>query len=161
MDTTVILHFLSESAYLLVVFFVFFALAVFSGRQMLINIIAGLYLSLLLTIQFPYYDVLLGDIEKPIVVAVMKLMFFVVLTIFATLLFKRLMPREYDEGKFESFFKKIVLALSATVLVMIFSFNILPVTELLTPGTPIQSLFAPQEYFFAWMVLPLLILAFV
>jgi len=57
--------------------------------------------------------------------------------------------------------KKIIMAFLATVVVMIFSFNVLPVTDLLTPGTPIQSLFAPAEYFFWWLLLPLVVLFFI
>jgi hypothetical protein len=68
------------------------------------------------------------------------------------------MPEEYREGKFETFGKKVMLALGATVLIMIFSFNVLPVTEFLVPGTPVQSLFAPQEYFFWWLLLPLILI---
>ncbi len=158
MDPATIIHFLSESAYLLVVFLIFFSLAIIKGRQMLINIICGLYLALLLTIQFPYWDLVTKGLGQVVVIATVKLVIFIIVTVLATLLFKRIMPREYAENKFESFHKKIALALGATVLVMIFSFNVLPVTELLTPGTPVQSLFAPQEWFFWWLLLPLLIL---
>jgi len=38
------------------------------------------------------------------------------------------MPREYSEGKFEGFGKKILLSLGATVLVMTFSYHALPLT---------------------------------
>lgn len=158
MDSTTILHFLSESAYLLVVFFVFLLIALFKGRQALINHICGLYLALLITLQFPYFDTLFGELTQTSTVAAAKLIFFVVVSILSTMLFKRIMPSEYQEGKFESFGKKIALSIGATVLVMSFSFNALPVTEFLTPGSPIQSLFAPQEYFFWWLMLPLIIL---
>jgi hypothetical protein len=158
MDSTTVLHFLSESAFLLVVFFVFFGLAIFKGRQALINHICGLYLALLITIQFPYYDLILKELNQSSVVAGVKLVFFLIIAILCTLLFKRVMPDEYREGKFESFGKKIALAIGATVLVMSFSFNVLPVTEFLTPGSPVQSLFAPQEWFFWWLILPLVIL---
>ena len=158
MDTTIILSFLSESAYMLIVFGVFLALAIFYGRQALINIISGLYFALLLTLQFPYFDTFLNGLESASTVAGIKLVVFVITAILTTLLFKRLMPSEYQENKFESFHKKIALSLVATVLVMIFSFNVLPVTEFLTPGTPIQSLFAPQEYFFWWLMVPIAVL---
>ena len=158
MDSTTVLHFLSESSFLLVVFFVFFGLAIFKGRQALINHICGLYLALLITIQFPYYDLILKELNQSSVVAGVKLVFFLIIAILCTLLFKRVMPDEYREGKFESFGKKIALAIGATVLVMSFSFNVLPVTEFLTPGSPVQSLFAPQEWFFWWLILPLVIL---
>lgn len=44
---------------------------------------------------------------------------------------------------------------------MIFSFHALPVTDIITPGTHIQSLFAPAENFFRWLILPLISLFFV
>ncbi len=160
MDTTSILHFLSESVFLLVVLGIFFAISLWRGRQTLINIICALYLTLLLTSQFPYYDKVLNGLNGTSAIAAAKLVLFVAITIITTLLFKRIMPEEYREGKFESFGKKIILAASATILVMIFSFNILPVTEFLSPGTPIQALFAPQEYFFGWLLVPLVALFF-
>lgn len=161
MDTTLVMHFLSESTYMLVVFSVFLSLAIFSGRQMLINIICGLYLALLITIQFPYFDAILGDLKQPAVMSIAKLLIFIVIFILTTLLFKRIMPSEFLENKFESLHKKIALSVGATILIMIFSFNVLPITEFLTPGSPIQSLFAPQEYFFWWLLVPLVILVMV
>jgi len=158
MDTTTILHFLSEFAYLLITFGIFLGIAIFRGRQNLINLICGLYLALLITIQFPYYDILLDNISHSSVVAAVKLIFFGIITFLSNLLFRRIMPDEYREGKFESFGKKIMLALGATVLVMIFSFNILPVTEFLTPGTPIQTLFGAEQFYFWWLMLPLVFL---
>jgi hypothetical protein len=158
MDSTTAIHFLSESAYLLIVLGVFLAVAIFGGRQTLINHICGLYLALLITIQFPYFNIILKELTNSSAVAIAKLGFFLVITILCTLLFKRIMPDEYREGKFESFGKKVLLAIGATILVMSFSFNVLPVTEFLSPGTPIQSLFGPKEYFFWWLILPLVIL---
>jgi hypothetical protein len=158
MDTTSILHFLSESVFLLVVFGVFLTIGIWRGRQTIINLICGLYLALLLSLQFPYYDLILGELNQSSVIAAAKLIFFFVITILCTLLFKRIMPEEYREGNFESFGKKLMLAAGATILVMIFSFNVLPVTEFLTPGSPVQALFAPEQYFFGWLVFPLIIL---
>lgn len=161
MDTASILHFLSESIFLFVVFIFFFGVSIWRGRQTLINIICALYLTLLLTTQFPYYSFILGELTKTTVIAAVKLILFVIIAVFCTLLFKRIMPEEYREGKLESFGKKIILAIGATVLVMIFSFNIVPVSEFLNTSTPIQSLFSNQQFFFPWLLFPLLILFFI
>lgn len=158
MDTSFILNFLSEIAYFLIAFGVFFALAIFKGRQAVINLIVGLYLALLISIQFPYYDQLLSSFSSAQSMAAAKLVLFAVFTILLSLLAGRIMPDEFKENKFESVGKKFMLAIGATILVMIFSFQVLSITEFLTPGTPIQSLFAPDEYFFWWLLAPLLIL---
>jgi hypothetical protein len=157
MDTSFIIDFLSEMTYFLVVFGILVSIAFLKGRQAIINIIIGLYLGLLISLEFPHYKAL-SDILPAGSDAILKLSFFLLFTSIATILCFRIMPDEFREFKFESFWKKIFLALMGTILVMIFSFNVLPVIEFLTPGTPIQSLFAPQDYFFWWLILPIIIL---
>lgn len=160
MDWSYTLNFISEIAYLLIVFGIFISFAIFKGRQAIINIIIGLYLALLLSIQFPFYNEMFGSMSGESL-AISKLLFFTFLSTLTTILCFRIMPDEFLENKFESKRRKSILALAATILVMIFSFNVLPVTEILTPGTPLQSLFAPVEYFFWWLLSPLVILYFV
>ncbi|MBY0309861.1 hypothetical protein K2Q16_01810 [Patescibacteria group bacterium] len=161
MDFSDLLHFAYECVYFLIVFGVFIVIAIAKGRQALITIIAGLYLALLLSIQFPFYDQLLSYTSSATSVAMLKLGSFLAFTIFAVLLFARIMPSEFRETKFESFGKKLVLAVVATLLVMVYSFTILPVAEFLNPDTPLQSLFGQQDKFFWWLLTPLVILFFI
>lgn len=86
------------------------------------------------------------------------LVVFAVFTILSTMLFSRIMPREYAEGKFEDFGKKLLLALAGTVVVMAFSYHALPVTDLITPGSPIQYFFGSSQSFFWWLLAPLAVL---
>ncbi len=158
MDTTFVLNFLSEIAYLLIVFGCMLLFSIFKGRQAIINIIIGLYLALLISLEFPYYDHMLGGLTDPQMIAGAKLAFFAAIAGLTTFLCFRIMPDEFREKKIESLGKKMVHAASATILIMIFSFQVLPVTEFMTPGTPLQLLFAPSEYFFWWLLLPLGIL---
>lgn len=158
MDTSFILNFISEIAYFLVFLGIFIFIAIIKGRQAVINIIFSLYLALLISIEFPFYDSLLSTFSTSQGIASGKLIIFLLFTALFYILMKRIMPDEFRENKFESFGKKLLLAFAATVLVMIFSFQVLPVTEFLTPGTPIQSIFAPESYFFWWLLLPLIIL---
>jgi hydrogenase-4 membrane subunit HyfE len=160
MDTGFILDFLYEISFFLGVFGIFLVISVIRGRQAVINLIFSLYFALLISLVFPYYDSILGSLSASSE-AGGKLTLFAVFTILAGILLKRIMPDEFRENKFESFGKKALLALTATALVMLFSFQVLPVTEFLTPGTPIQSLFAPPQYFFWWLLAPLLVLFFV
>jgi hydrogenase-4 membrane subunit HyfE len=158
MDWTATIDLLSELTFLLVVLGLSLGYATWKGRQALINVIMGLYVALLISLEFPYYDFILNGLETQQGMAVMKLAFFALATVLSSILFTRIMPDEFRENRFESFGKKLLLALSATVLVMIFSFHVLPVTDFLTPGTLIQALFAPAQYFFWWLLLPLVIL---
>jgi hypothetical protein len=157
MDWTYIFNFITEIAYLLLVLGFCLTFAIFKGRQAIMNLLIGLYLALLISLEFPYYDRLIGTLEGSYI-ATAKLGIFAVITILTTLLCYRIMPDEFRENKFESVGKKALLAAGATILIMIFSFHVLPVTEFLTPGTPIQSLFGPEAFFFWWLLTPLVIL---
>jgi predicted neutral ceramidase superfamily lipid hydrolase len=157
METEALMSFLKESLYLIVVFGVFMAVALIKGKQALINIILGLYFALLFTLEFPYYDRLFKASSAQSE-SLMMLAIFVVFAIISILLFNHLMPREFSEKPFEGLGKKILFASGATVLVMAFSFHALPITEFLSPGTPIQYLFAPEQFFFWWLSIPIVVL---
>lgn len=158
MDTSAVFSFFHESVFMLIVFVVFFVFALSRGRQSVINLILGLYFALLISIEFPYLDTILSGASNPKTQSLLMIGIFLAFTIGATLLFKRLMPSEYKEKPHEALWKKILLAFAATSLVMAFSFHALPVTELITPGSPIQTLFSHAEYFFWWLLLPLVAL---
>lgn len=158
MDVSGLVSVLQESLFMVVVFVGFLTYAVTSGRQSITNLILGLYFALLISIEFPYYDTLLGGTSSVKTESIVMLIVFMVFTLGATILFARLMPREYAEKKFEGFWKKILLASAATVLVMSFSYHALPVTEIITPGGPIQYLFASSQSFFYWLIVPIVVL---
>jgi len=158
MDTGAILGFLQESLFMIIVFGIFLVLALKNGRQMVTNVILGLYLALLISIEFPYYDAILGNASNAKSESIFMLVVFAGFTLLATLLFHKILPREYDETSFEGFGKKILLATAGTVLVMAYSYHALPVTELITPGSPINYLFASSQSFFYWLIAPIVIL---
>lgn len=158
MDWAYILNFIYEIAYFLAVFGFFLAFSIFKGRQAIMNVIIGLYLALLISIEFPAYDRIFSGLESSESQASAKLLFFLFITALTTTLCYRIMPDEFRENRFESLWRKGLLSLGATILIMTFSFNVLPVTEFLQPGTPLQSLFAPESYFFWWLLAPLVFL---
>jgi hypothetical protein len=144
---------------MVIVFGVFLLYAMGKGRYALVNVIFALYLALLISLKFPYYENFsAGSAESG---AVTKIIIFIIFLIAGVVLFRRHIPGDDYEPAFQRFGKKILLAAMATILIMIFSFHALPVTEIITPGTPIQSLFAPQANFFWWLILPLISLFFV
>lgn len=158
MDWGYILTFLYEFAYFIAVFAIFLLFAIVKGRQAIMNVIFGLYLALLISLEFPGYDFILSGLETAQSLALGQLGFFALITLLTTALCFRIMPDEFKEKRFESLGKKLLLTFGATALVMTFSFNVLPVTEILVPGTPIQSLFAPGVYYFWWLLVPMVIL---
>lgn len=159
MDTAGLILFLKESLFMIVVFSVLFFYAMGKGRYALINVIFGLYLALLISIKFPYYTQLVNITGSGSAIA--KIIIFLAFVVVGTILLRRHIPGDDYEPAFQGLWKKILLALMATILVMIFSFHALPVTEIITPGSPIQALFAPEQNFFWWLILPIIALFFV
>ena len=159
MDTHDLIALLKESVFMVSVFGVFLLYAMAKGRYALVNVILALYLALLISIKFPYYNELAGSGGQGDAVA--KILIFLAFVIAGTILFRRHISGDDYEPAFNGFTKKLLLAVMCTILIMIFSFHALPVTEIITPGTPIQSLFAPADNFFWWLILPLIALFFV
>jgi len=160
MDSSTIISLANESLFAIVVFAIFLILALAKGRQALINVILGLYFALLITLKFPYFNVLTSGMESVKSQSIVMIVVFSVFAILTTILFGRLMPREWQEKVFESFGKKLAFALAGTILVMAYSYNALPITEIIDPGSPVQYLFSSEQTFFWWLMAPLVILFF-
>ena len=144
-----ILNFIKELSFLLFVFAVFLFLVIRFGRQLLINIIIGLYLALLVVQTAPFLpsDSIFG-----------YLVAFLLITTGATFVIAKLMPVPFREKKFESFGKKLFLTTAATILIMLFSFHVIPVDQVITIGSPISAIFASTELFFWWLITPFVLL---
>jgi hypothetical protein len=152
---------LQESLYWIIAFSAFLAYAMVRGKQSLINLILGLYIALLISLKFPYYDFILGGTRADGTMdSVIMIALFAVFTLGATFMFSRLIPRDFEDHPFRGLHKKILFAALASVLVMAFTYHALPVTDLITPGSPIQALFGPESNFFWWLLVPLVGLFF-
>ena len=161
MNADSVISVIQESLYLILVFGAFITYAVIRGKQSLINLILGLYFALLISLKFPSYDIVLkGASGDRFSDSVVMIVIFLIFTIAATFFFSRLMPRDYEDSAFSEFPKKFLFALLATILVMAYSYHVLPITEIITPGSPIQTLFGGESYFFWWLLVPMVGLFF-
>ncbi|MAZ56680.1 hypothetical protein CL653_02730 [bacterium] len=150
---------LQESIFVIAVFFGFLFYSLIRGRNYLVNLIIGLYFALLISLEFPYYDAILGAAHSDQSRAILMILVFGAFTIGSTALLGRFLHQgEYDRGV-TGIHRKVIYSVAATVLVMAYSFHAIPVTELIDPG-PVQALFASESSFFFWLFIPILILFF-
>lgn len=150
-----------QSALVPILIFVFLLLfAAIRGRRAITSLILGLYFALLISLKFPYYAKIYAIAGNIITETALSIIVFAVFTTIFTLLMDRLLFYRIDERAFEGMSKKIVLALLGTILVMSYSYHVLPITNLIDPGLPAQKLFGPEEYFFWWLIIPLVALFF-
>lgn len=161
MDIYDILASAKEFFMLIVVFAALLAYSVIRGNRALISLVLGLYIALLISLKFPYYDALYnllarGEGTTPIITIIV----FAVFTALGVLLFERLLPHDYGDI-YEGIGKKVILAVLATILVMAYSYHVLPVTSIVNPGSAIAAIFSPPEYFFWLLLAPLVGLFFI
>lgn len=149
-----------ELAVLLVIFGALLAYAVVRGQRALLSLVLGLYIALLISVEFPYYVNIVAATSFMSETGV-RMFMFAIFTAFGSFLFERLLSRLLDETALEGIGKKVILSILATTLVMSYSYHVLPITEMIDPGAKIGALFAPQEYFFWWLLLPLVGILFV
>ncbi len=158
MDFGQIISTLHGWLFLLVTFSFALGLAMFKGRQLLINLIAGVYLALLLYANFPYLEVFTKQAYGESARAIVSLFAFAVFTFLGTWLFSRLMPREWLEGAFEAIGKKLMLAVAAMVLALVLATYFLPIGGLIDTGTPLPEWLLADKFAFLWLILPLIAL---
>lgn len=158
METQALVSLLQESLFMILVFAAFLIFAMIRGRQALVNVILALYFAFLISLKFPYYDQILSGEKSD---ATIIIVIFAILTILSTAFFGKLMITDPEEPAFENFNRKVILSVFGSILIMLYSFHVLPVTDIITPGTPIQSLFAPEQHFFWWLLAPLAVIYFI
>lgn len=159
MDVASIVAQMKSLAVPLVLFSALLVFVMVQGRRALTSLILGLYLALLLSLVFPYYDFLFEHISGDFISdTFIRISLFAIFTAVGAILFDRLLFYRIDEGMFEALPKKMLLALLGTILILAFSYHVLPFASLVAPDTVIQTFFAPHELFFWWLVLPLLVL---
>ncbi len=160
MDVHAILGYLESALLPLVTFFVLLAFAMYRGRRAITSLILGLYFALLISLVFPYHDKIDAAFGSFLNKNTVSLLVFTVFTVISALLMDKLLFYRNDESAFQGLHKKMALALLGTILIMSYSFHVLPVTTFINPGAPASMLFAPQEYFFWWLIIPLIGLFF-
>ncbi len=162
MDFHSILSLGKEFLVLLIVFAALLAYAIIRGKRALMSLILGLYGALLISLKFPYYDAIYNHTAREgKTVSIITIVIFALFTVLGTILFERLLFDDYEGSKFEGLPKKVILAILGTILVLAFSYHVLPVTTLVNPGSAISTIFSPPQYFFWFLVIPLIGLFFI
>ena len=161
MDLSTVIHSLQSALMPLITFFVLLIFTMIRGRRATTSLILGLYFALLISLKFPYYEKVYSVTHSLFSNAIVSMILFVLFTAVSSLLMDRLLFYRIDEATFGGFGKKVLLALFATILVMAYSYHVLPITNLINPGPSAGFLFASPDYFFWWLLVPLVGLFFV
>lgn len=151
----IIIGFVKELSVLLLVFGALFAYAIVRGQRALLSLTLGLYIALLISLKFPYYEGI-GNALSFMSDHAIRISLFAFFAAFGSFLFERLLSRVIDETAIEGIGKKVILSILTTALVLSYSYHVLPITEMMDPGAKIGVLFASPSSFFWWLLAPLI-----
>ena len=168
MGTTTILGYFREAADLVqtfsldfiiiaVTFAVLFLLSMRSGKGTTITLIFSFYVGLLTYLHFPYIERFLFFTETETQLFLSNAIVFLAFVIISYVTLSRVVYADFSEKTPTRLLEAGLLSAAATLLLLSFSYQILPVTTLYNFGAPVDSLFEPSNLFFLWLMIPLVI----
>lgn len=128
-----------------------------AGRGGLISLIIAFYAGYALYIVFPYTDDILDAGGSTVVKAVISIALYAAATFAPFHFIQRLTGGGFGVL---SFVPRFVLSFLAAAFLLTLAYHVFHVSNIYTFPSPIDSLFAPNEYFFWWFIAPLVALVF-
>jgi hypothetical protein len=149
-------HIASDFLVLIVIFFVVFLVAWRVGRGFIVSLLISLYVGYALYSIFPYASYLPAD--SPVIALISSLAVFIAITVVAFLILHRAIVSDFISIGVVGL---IILSLLGAGFLLALAFHAFPIRAIYDFSPAISALFAPNEYFFAWFVAPLLGLFFI
>jgi len=146
---------LRDASVILIVFGAVFGYGILRGQRSLLALTFGLYLALLLSLEFPYYESI-SHSASFLGLHTLKLTLFTVFALFGTILFGRLLSRVIDVMAIEGIGRKVILSLLTTALILSYCYHVLQIADSINPGSRANLLFASHDSFFWWLLAPLI-----
>ncbi len=157
MNISDIILIIYEGAFILAVFLISLLFATMRGRQFMINVIYGLYFGLLFTLVSPLN---ITNNTNELIDIWINIGIFTLATVTGSVITSKLMPISYRESVLESLGKKIFLSSAVTLLIILFSFHVIPVEKLIAFNSFTYRIFSDAQIFFLWLFVPFLLLYF-
>lgn len=128
-----------------------------SGRGGIISLLVAFYAGYAVFLVFPYTDDIVGAGSSPLIKAAISVVLFGIATFIPFHFIQRLVGNGFGVL---SFVPRFALSFLAATFLMALAYHVFHVTNIYTFPDPINSLFAPDQYFFWWFIAPLLGLLF-
>jgi hypothetical protein len=128
-----------------------------AGRGGLISLIVSFYAGYALYIVFPYTDDIVTAGGSTVVKAVISISLYIGMTFVPFHFIQRLTGGGFGVL---SFVPRFVLSFLAAAFLLTLAYHVFQISNIYTFPDPINSLFAPDEYFFWWFIAPLVGLLF-
>jgi hypothetical protein len=137
----------------LVVLTIGFILISYRSRGGIISLLVSFYIGYGVFLVFPYTQDIVNTAGSPIMKAVISLVIFAIACIVPFLFIERLVSGGIGVL---SVFPRFGLSFLAATFLMALAYHVFQVNNIYTFPEPINTLFAPDAYFFWWFIAPLL-----
>lgn len=129
----------------------------YRSRGGIISLIVAMYMGYGIYMLFPYSSMLLSFGGTPLIKTIISITLYLICILIPYIFVERL-----TSGGFGilSFVPRFVLSFVAATFLMAIAYHVFDVNHLYTFPSPLNQLFAPDKYFFAWFIAPLIALFF-
>jgi hypothetical protein len=128
-----------------------------SGRGGIISLLVAFYAGYAIYMVFPYSKPIIDAGGTPMMKAIISIVLYAIATIIPFHFIQRLITGGFGVI---SFVPRFVLSFLAAAFLMAIAYHVFDVTEIYKLPEPINTLFAPNQYFFWWFIAPLAGLVF-
>jgi len=134
---------------------ILFVFSMHFGKRAIVALIFSFYIGLLTYLHFPYTERFLFFTETETQLFFSNAIVFITFVIVSYILLERVVYSDFPEKTYRRLIEAGLLSAAATLLLLAFSYQILPVTTLYNFGEPVDALFESSAFFFLWLVIPL------
>lgn len=144
---------LASNFVVLMVLTVVFILISYRSRAGIISLLVSFYVSYALYMVFPYTKDIVGAGGSPMMKAIISISIYAIGCIVPYMFIERLVSGGIGVL---SVFPRFGLSFLAATFLMALAYHVFPVSNIYTFPEPMNTLFAPDQYFFWWFVAPLI-----
>lgn len=144
----------SDVIIIIAVSVVLFWFATHYGKRTMITLMLSLYAAFVLFTVFPYEEYVRSIVGESFNSLALSFGIFFVFFIFFSLVIHRIICAEYTSSGVRRWFEAAVLSAVTTTFLLALSYHIFPIEEIYNFGAPIDALFASEELFFWWLIVP-------
>ena len=138
---------------ILVVLTVMFILLSYRSRAGIISLLIAFYVGYALYMVFPYTKTVIDAGSTPITKAGLSIALYLLMCIFPYRFVNRLVSGGIGVL---SVVPRFALSFLSAAFLLALAYHVFPVSHIYTFPEPMNSLFAPDQYFFLWFVAPLI-----
>lgn len=142
-----------ENFLVLLILTVAFILISYRSRAGIVSLLLSFYVGYALYLVFPYTKEIVDAGGSPIMKAAISVTIYAIACIVPFMFVERLVSGGIG---ILSVFPRFGLSFFAAAFLMALAYHVFPVSHIYTFPEPMNSLFAPDQYFFWWFIAPLI-----